>query len=250
MESARAPRHDVDPTRPSLRRRGGVRRTLLWVLALALLVAVVVAVEIGSPRRIAPTGVDEITGPPTEFVAEVDHPWLPLAPGASWAYAGEVDGEAATVRVTVLGDPVDVDGIGATAVRTVVEREGEASTVEHWVAQDVVGNLWLLGREGLWDVSDGTPAGLVLAAAPRRGDAHLVQPLAGEERWVVEVGESVDDVAVPAGRYDDGVRLLLRNGASRGEERVTEVTVVRDVGVVRAVGPDVRLELEEWQPGR
>lgn len=254
MESGHVVRREVDPSGPRTP-RGGVRRVGLWALGLVLLVGVVVAVELGSPRRIDPTGVDEVAGPPTDFAAAVDHPWLPLTPGASWSYAGELDGEPATMTVTVLDDPVDVDGVAATAVRTVVEPRRDRRVVptraptEHWFAQDDDGNVWLLGRRDGWQTSDDTPAGLVLAAAPRRGDAHLVQPLDGAQRWVLEVGESADqEVVVPAGSFDGGLEVLLRRGATRAQEQVTALTLVSGVGLVRLVGPDGRFELEDQRP--
>ncbi|GGD23882.1 hypothetical protein [Nocardioides daphniae] len=249
MESGTAPRSEVEQSAPESRGRG-VRRLLLGALGLALLVGVVVAVELGSPRRIDPTGVDEVPGSPSSFVARVDHPWLPLTPGRVWTYEGEVDSVSATMTVTVLDDAVEVDGVAATGVRTVVERDGEQESTTAWFGQDRDGTLWLLGREGVWEAADGgTPPGLVLPAEPRRGDAQLVQPLDGDDRWVLEVGESVDDgVAVPAGRYDVGLELLLRRGAERAEEEVTDLTLVRGVGVVRVVGPDVRLELVSSRP--
>lgn len=229
---------------------GGVRRGVLWLLAALLAGGLLVAIEVGSPRAADPTGVDDLAVPwtapdPADFVATVDHPWLPLRPGAEWVYAGEADGEELTRTVTVLDEPREVAGVEATAVREVTTGPQGREEVERWYAQDRRGHLWLVGEEGAWQVDATTPAGLAMAAEPRRGDSHVQVPLAGAGREVVEVGESGEAVTTPAGRFTDLLHVLVRGD----DADPVEVWLARGTGVVQWVGDGGRLELVSHEPG-
>lgn len=243
----------TQPGRPA--RRGGVRRRLLWLLAALLVGGLVVAIEVGSPRKVDPTGVDDLVvpwadpGPADVVVATVDHPWLPLRPGAEWVYAGEVEGEEVARTVTVLDEPREVAGIDATVVREVTTGPKGREVVERWFAQDRRGHLWLLGEDGVWQVDATTPAGLAMAAEPRRGDTHLQVPLAGAEREVVEVSERGEAVTTPAGRFTDLLRVLVRRGDSNSGRDLVELWLARGTGVVQWVEDDGRLELVSHEPG-
>lgn len=236
------------PGRP--RRR---RHRAWWAVAVLLLVALVAAVELGSPRSIDPTGVDELEVPweqpdPDAFAAEVDHAWWPLRPGAEWVHEGVVDGVEITRTTTVLDEPREVAGVATTVVReeTVPRAGAGAPTVrERWYAQDRRGHLWLLGEEGVWAVGTDVPAGLVLAADPRRGDAHLQVPLDGAAREVVEVGERGEALVVPAGEFSDLLRTLVRGA----DGTLTEVRWARGTGPVQETRVDGHLDLVSHDPG-
>lgn len=241
-------------SRPPRRRT----RRAWWAVGLLLLAALVAAVELGSPRSIDPTGVDELEVPwerpdPAQFVAQVDHPWWPLRPGATWVHEGVVDGVAVTRTTTVLDEPREVAGVATTVVREETtptdgddEAAADATTVrKRWYAQDRRGHLWLLGEEGVWSVGDDVPAGLVLAAEPRRGDAHLQVPLEGSAREVVEVGEREEALVVPAGEFSDLLRTLLR----AADGTLTEVRWARGTGPVQETTVDGHLDLVSHDPG-
>lgn len=246
MESPAAP----DVTAPRRRRRWP------WVLGLLLAVGLVVAVELGSPRHVGPTGVDDLVVPwaapdPDEFVEGIDHPWLPLRPDARWVHVGEVGGVETTRTTTVLPERREVAGVVATVVREVTVAEGGPETVrERWYAQDRRGHVWTLGEEGLWQVGGDVSAGLAMAAEPRRGDAHVRVPLGGAEREVVEVSERGGALRVPAGAYDDLLRVLERSGEEGGDEAVAEVLLAEGTGVVEWRSSDGRLDLVSHDPGR
>src|SRR5690606_4627425 len=116
---------------------------------------------------------------------------------------------------------------------------------ERWYAQDRRGHLWLLGEEGVWAVGDDVGAGLVLAAQPRRGDAHLRVPLEGAAREVVEVGERGESLVVPAGEFDDLVWTVERVGGGTA----TEVWWARGTGPVQVTTPDGHLDLVSHDVG-
>ncbi|MBE7325916.1 hypothetical protein IEQ44_14795 [Nocardioides sp. Y6] len=233
----------------------GRGRATLWLLAVVVALGLLVAIEVGSPRQVDPTGVDELEVPwadpdPEEFVDGVDHAWWPLRPGARWVHEGVVDGVSTSRTTTVLTRRREVAGVAATVVREVTRPRGARPTVvERWYAQDRRGHLWLLGQDGSWALGADVPAGLVLAAEPRRGDAHLRVPLSGVEREVVEVAERGEAVVVPAGEYADLLRTVERLGADRADAEVVEVRWAEGVGPVQWMSEAGHLDLVSHDPG-
>ena len=181
-----------------------------------------------------PSGVDQLVIPtpsvdPDDFVPEVDNRWLPLAPGATWTYelTGELTG---TVTVSVSDGPV-VAGVASSAVETTWP---DRATTDYY-AQDDAGNVWWLGRDGVWEADvDGARAGLAMAAEPRVGDGYRMARADGvaEDRAQVR-SVSAESVEIETSSpLAPGVRMLS--------------TYAEGVGLVRAVsleGPEVSLEL-------
>jgi hypothetical protein len=151
-----------------------------------------------------PTGVDELVIPtpspdPHDFVARIDNPWLPLAPGRTWVYDVHRAGRPAAVRtVRVLPDPVVVDRVTTTAVRDVLVRPGEPRAVRtDFYAQDRAGNVWWFGQDGFWRAGEeGAEAGLVMAAHPRLGDGYRSGYAPGRLDEVVTVARVRPEVMV------------------------------------------------------
>lgn len=221
-----------------------VRRTVAAVALLALATGCSTASD-PSP----PTGVDELTVPtpspePADYVEAIDNPWLPLTPGASWAY--EVSGgPGGGLVVTVADDPVEVAGLSATAVETVgtfaapapgeVEVSGWGTTpTTDYYAQDTRGNVWWLGREGEWEAgTDGAEAGIVMLAAPRLGDGYREALLPDDSGTTAEVATLDGTADTAAGDFDDLVvidtttatGLVQRSFYARGTGRVFSETL-------------------------
>ncbi|WGX95496.1 hypothetical protein [Nocardioides sp. L-11A] len=176
-----------------------------------------------------PSGVDGLVVPtpdpePADFVAAIDNPWLPLAPGTRWEYADEATGQPALV-LTVEAGP-EVAGIATT---TLVRTPAEGAEVRDHYAQDRAGNVWWLGRVGAWQAGvSGAQAGLAMPARPRFGDGFrtALAPGASEVATVRALGE---EVTVPLATYDRTLELEVADAA--GESR-TEV-YARGVGLVR-----------------
>lgn len=222
-------------------------------MAVALAVGFLWAVEVGSPRTIDATGVDELEVPladidSVEFVDGIDHLWLPLRPGASWAYRGQRGLTEVTALTEVLVDTVDVAGVEATRVRTNVD----GADAVRWYAQDVDGHVWLLGEEGVWSVADGAPAGLATPAEPRRGDGFVRVPGltadAGPAEWWT-IGEREADVAVADETYAE-VLTVSGTRTTDGLPTSYELEFAEGVGLVRRVDARGVLELVEHTPGR
>lgn len=209
-------------------RPGRTRRRWAWlVLALLVAVALELAIRAGEPRTVGPTGVDMLQIPlrepaPASFVAEVDHPWLPLDPGARWRLGDR--------EVVVAAEPYEVAGIATTVVT--------ASGVDRFVAQDRDGNVWLLGERSHeprpatpgWSVADGSPAGLVLPAEPRRGDGWATVVPSGEVRGTTRVIEIERAVERGSERIEAGDRARLVLAIS-SEPVATGAGPVREVVV-------------------
>lgn len=196
-----------------------------------------------------PSGVDELVIPnpsvdPSDFVARIDNPWLPLAPGATWAYrvTGSASGvPSGSLTVTVRDQSEDVAGVRAT----VVDTSGPAGDSTDYYAQDRSGNVWWLGRDGVWRAGDdGAEAGLAMPRHPRLGDGWRKAFLPGvvEDRAVVT---SLDDaVSVPAGTFERLVQLEISSALV--PDLGYQESYARGVGLVRTVslhGPTYLAEL-------
>ncbi len=168
-----------------------------------------------------PAGVDELTVPtpspdPDDYVDGVDNPWLPLTPGARWAYE-VTGGPGGGVVVTVADAPVTVAGVSATAVETVatftapgpgeVDVDGWMTTpTTDYYAQDTRGNVWWLGREGDWEAGvDGAEAGIAMLATPRVGDGYREALVPGGDGLTAEVAALDGTADTVLGELDDMV---------------------------------------------
>lgn len=139
---------------------------------------------IGQPAPYDSPGINglEIPTPspsPADFVDTVDNPWLALEPGATWRYDVTEDGrDLGSVDAEVIDGAGEVAGVPTTSVRTTYDVDGASEVETRFFAQDVDGNVWLLGIDsdtGLtWRAGvNGAEAGLAMPAQPRLGDGWL-----------------------------------------------------------------------------
>lgn len=205
-------------------------------------------------------GKYHVTIDPADFVAVVDHPYLPLPTGARWVYDGEVDGEPQRDTVTVLPGTEDILGVHATVVRDTV-RAADGSVLEDtldWYAQDRAGNVWYLGEdtkeydhgkvtstEGSWRAGEhGAQPGIVMRAHPRVGDAYRQEFDRGNAEDLAEVTRLGAKITTPAGSYADV--LVTKEWTPLEANVVEEKSYARGIGVVAArttKGADERSEL-------
>jgi hypothetical protein len=204
----------------------------------ALVVAVLTAGCGTASESSPPTGVDQLVVPtpsvdPRDFVEGIDNPWLPLAAGARWTYrlTGTPGGDAGGTVTVAVGDRTEtVAGVRAS----VVETDGPTGVSTDYYAQDRAGNVWWLGREGVWRAGQaGAEAGLAMPRRPRVGDGWRRGYLAGVVEDRCEVLALDAKVTTPAGSYE-GV-LQLRSGSPLAPDRDTEDSYARGVGLVRTV---------------
>ena len=220
-----------------------VRRRLAVVLAVAALGLA----GCGTASELSPpSGVDQLVIPtpsvdPDDFVAQVDNRWLPLAADAEWTY--ELSGEqTGTVTVSASDGPV-VAGVESIAVET---SWPDRATTDYY-AQDDAGNVWWLGRKGVWEADvDGARAGLAMAADPRVGDGYRMARVEGVVEDRAQVRSVSAEVEVPAGAYDGCVEIETSSPLAPGVRLLS--TYAEGIGLVRTVsleGPAVSLELVE-----
>lgn len=198
---------------------------------------------------------------PEAFVAEIDHPYLPLRPGSRWVYRAQTEEGVEEVVVTVRSRPRVVAGIAATEVRDRVTLDGVLieDTLD-WYGQDRDGNVWYLGEattayedgasstEGSWEAGvGGALAGLALPADPEVGDAYQqeLSPGVAEDRGeIVGVDASGE---VPWGPFTAAVRT--RDTTPLEPDVLEYKYYAEGVGLVLEEDDGVRLELVSYRPG-
>lgn len=196
-----------------------------------------------------PTGVDQLVIPspsldPADFVASIDNQWLPLTLGNEWRYRATSGGELARITVTVLDETRDVQGVAATVVQSkaVNQRGRLVDQTREWFAQDVDGNVWRVGEDGVWEAGvGGAEAGLAMPARPRVGDGYRQEYAEGVAEDRTEVLGLDGSASVP---YGDLTGLLETEDSSPLEPGVVELrSYARGIGLVRVAQDDEGDEL-------
>ena len=195
-----------------------LRRTLLLTIMLALLV-VVSCGDSASETDTTVAGTLPAVGSAT-FGADIGNDFWPLAPGSSWVYEGEDEGEFEHIEVTVEDDRREVMGISAVVVRDVVTlADGVIEDTFDWYAPDDGGNVWYLGEdskeiengevistEGSWESGvDGAEPGVLMWSDPmaHMGEVYYQEFYEGHAEDQAEVVRQGDTVTVKAGTFDN-----------------------------------------------
>jgi hypothetical protein len=216
---------------------------------------VVLTAGCGSYTETSPaSGVDELVIPtpspdPDDFVATIDNPWLPLAPGSTWTYLSE--DTSGTRLATTVEDGPTVAGVDTTTVRSVTTTlDARPVTTVDYYAQDTDGNVWWFGREGEWAAGDDdAEAGIAMLARPRVGDgyAEMGTPDGPGQRSVIR---GVDEEVELAAQSYAHVLLIETTSPATGDEVSNHY--VRGTGLVlRDLGPGMERGLvdhDEPQP--
>lgn len=204
----------------------------------------------------------QVTLDPANFVATVDNPYWPLAPGSRWVYEG--DGER--IEVVVTDERKEILGIEATVVRdTVTDESGQlVEDTFDWFAQDAEGNVWYLGEDstefeggepvstaGSWEAGvDGALPGIVMLADPVVGESYRQEFSPGEAEDLAEVRRFEPTLDTPTGSYDDV--LVTAEWNPLEPDVVEEKYYAEGVGVIReekVAGGSGRIDLVSFDPG-
>src|SRR5919197_5107786 len=85
---------------------------------------------------------------PSNFVAQIDNPYLPLTPGTIYHYRSETPDGVETNDVAVTRDSKTILGVHITVVHDQVFLEGDLTEdTFDWFAQDADGNVWYFGED-------------------------------------------------------------------------------------------------------
>lgn len=205
-------------------------RTTAAGVAGALALALSGCGGVGQPAPYDFPGINGLVVPtpsadPRDFVDEVDNPWLALEPGATRVYDVTRDGRSVgTIEAEVAAGTTEVAGLAATAVRTVTDLDGESddTDVTRYYAQDLDGNVWLVGADedgASWRAGeDGAEAGLAMPAGPRVGDGWHAYAVPGlpearitvedQSRELVQTRSQVEGESGTRELYEKGVGLV------------------------------------------
>lgn len=218
-----------------------------------------------TPPSVAPTTTPAATPVPS-FVAKVDNPWFPLAPGARWVYTGVKDGERARDVVVVTRDTKVVLGVRCVVVHDELYLSGVLhERTDDWYAQDAEGNVWYFGedtveldeagkvvsREGSWQAGvHGAQQGIYLPGNPAVGDTGLQEYLKGHAEDHFKVLSLTASIRVPAA--SSKAALLTEEWTPLEPDVRDHKYYVSGIGEVKeqsVMGPAESLSLESYQPG-
>ncbi|HUD70948.1 MAG TPA: hypothetical protein VMQ62_03210 [Dongiaceae bacterium] len=194
---------------------------------------------------------------PHGFVAGVNNPLFPLAPGTTWVY--EAHGSEGFERdvVTVTHETKTILDVDCVVVSDRLTLDGvlKEETFD-WYAQDVAGNVWYFGEdsrsyedgdlvsiEGSWKAGrDGALPGIVMEAHPKTGDLYRQEFLAGTAEDFAKVVSLDRAVAVPAGTFNHCV--ATHDSSPFDGDEFESKFYAADVGTVLEIEADgTRVEL-------
>jgi hypothetical protein len=201
--------------------------------------------------------------------ATIDHPYLPLIPGAEYRFQGTGASRGETTIVTVTNETRSILGVPARVVHDRVFRgDTLVEDTYDWYAQDAAGNVWYLGEdtkeykngklastEGSWEAGvRGARPGIAMPANPAKhiGERYQQEQLDGVAEDRGRVVATHASITVKAGTYQDCIetedttplepvvreRKFYCRGVGLVRERESEATASELVAVKRGTGSE------------
>ena len=204
--------------------------------------------------------------PPSEFVTEVDHPLLPLRPGATWVYEEVSANEKNRIVVTVTDRSKIIEGVHAVVVHDRVTTEaGEVvEDTYDWYAQDRESNVWYLGEdtkayegknvstEGSWEHGvDGAKAGIAMPGEPWVGLSYYQELYRGHAEDAGRVLDLDASATVPYGSFEN--LLKTADTTALEPDLIEHKYYAAGIGLVfeqTVRGGDDEVRLLSFTPGR
>jgi hypothetical protein len=199
---------------------------------------------------------------PADFVAAIDNPYMPFAPGTRYVLEGRSDGENERVTVIVTNKTKEIMGVVCTVVKDVARVDGEiAEKTFDWFAQDRHGNVWYFGedsteyedgqpssQQGSWEAGvDGALPGIVMLADPQIDDRYRQEFYEGEAEDLAQVLKLDASAEVPYGSFENV--LITKDWTPLEPKLLENKYYASGVGVVLEMavkGATERLELVEF----
>lgn len=185
------------------------------------------------------------------FSTDINNPYFPLKPGATWTLEGKSDGKDVRLVITVSNETQQVAGVTA---RIVEEREtANGALVEvsrNFFAQAPDGSVCYYGEEvdiyengavvrhdGAWRAGiNGALPGVYMSREPKAGMKFRQEVAKGIAEDQAEIKALGEKTTVPAGEFTDTVRSVETTPLESGSS--TKV-FARDAGLI--VDGDLRL---------
>ncbi len=196
---------------------------------------------------------------PANFVATIDHRYLPLTPGTTYTYEGTQDGESTTIQVEVTHETKTILGVVCIVVRDRVWIEDElVEDTLDWYAQDRAGNVWYFGEavqnfdganapnnNGSWEAGvDGAMAGILMPAASTAGEPYRQEYYPGEAEDMGQIVKTGEQKTVAYGAFTDV--LVTREWSPLEPGVLEEKLYAPGIGLIWAQsieGEDEQMEL-------
>jgi hypothetical protein len=197
---------------------------------------------------------------------DITNPYLPLATLKQDILEGSEDGKNVHIERTVMPDKRKTFKIGSQLIEALVVEDREledgalAEVATDYFAQDDAGTVYYLGEdvdeyrngkitshEGSWLLGKDTrKPGVILPGDPEVGDKFKTEDVSKDINEDDEVVSVSEDVIVPAGTYQNCVKVRehLADGTTEYKYYAKGVGVVREVP---SVG-DVRLKSHSTRP--
>jgi hypothetical protein len=212
----------------------------------AVAVSLVVNVAVACGR--SPSGYEGATGvgacdpSTTTFTTEIDNPFFPFTEGRQVELRSD---DGVLVRVTALDEIENVAGVETRVIEEHEETRGRVAEISrNFFAQNADGDVCYFGEEvdmfgddgsvtshsGSWRANgDDVRPGMFMPADPHVGQAfqqEMAPGVAEDQSKVVALGETVE---VPAGTFDDTVRMTDLNPLDGTED---EKVYAREIGLI------------------
>jgi hypothetical protein len=205
------------------------------LIAIALIALIATAHGV-APASTSPAPVTLPYSPsidPANFVAGVDNRYFPLVPGTSLRYRGVAEnGRTPQTDVAAVTHRTKrIRGVSCTVVRdTVTSRGRPVERTYDWYAQDRQGNVWYFGEDSRnyehgrfvkgddsWEAGvDGAKPGIIMEAAPKRGDTYRQEYYRGHAEDQARVLGGGGGVRVPYRRFRHTLATVERSRLEPG----------------------------------